>query len=73
MQKSIDNGTTVLLADEVMVLTDGYSFGTVVRLGKETADTAWYEVTAEEAEAMQAEEVTDEDYRAALRELGVKV
>ena len=73
MQKIIENGTVVLLADKGMMLTDGYSFGTVVRLGKETDDTAWYEITAEEAEAMVADEVTAEDYQAALREMGVKV
>lgn len=73
MQTIIDNGTVVLLADEGMMLTDGTSPVSVVRLGKETDDTGWYEITAEEAEAMQAEEVIDEDYLAALRELGVKV
>ena len=73
MQKTIDNGTTVLLADEGMMLTDGSSFGSVVRLGKESTDSAWYEITAEEAEAMMEEEVTEADYQAALREMGVKV
>lgn len=73
MQKTIDNGTTVLLADEGMMLTDGSSFGSVVRLGKESTGSSWYEITAEEAEAMMEEEVTEADYQAALREMGVKV
>ena len=73
MQKTIDNGTMVLLADKGMMLTDGSSFGSVVRLGKESTDSAWYEITAEEAEAMMEEEVTEADYQAALREMGVKV
>ena len=79
MQKIIDNGTTVLLADEGMMLTDDSSFGTTVRLGKSDDGSKWYEITQAEAEARMAEDIpeeetaTDEDYRAALREMGVKV
>lgn len=62
MQKIIDNGTTVLLADEGMVLTDNSSFGTTVRLGKEDDGTTWYEITEEEyirlTEASNNQEVT---------------
>lgn len=47
MQKIIDNGTTVLLADNGMMLTDDSSFGTTVRLGKEDDGEKWYEITAE--------------------------
>ena len=50
MQKIIENGTTVLLADEGMMLTDDSSFGTTVRLGKGDDGAKWYEITAEEAE-----------------------
>ena len=78
MQKFIDNGTTVLLADEGMMLTDDTSFGTTVRLGKEADADKWYEITAEEAEKRKAEETTKDeateaDYQDALREMGVKV
>lgn len=78
MQKIIDNGTTVLLADEGMMLTDDTSFGTTVRLGKEADADKWYEITAEEAEKRMNEETTedeatDTDYQDALREMGVKV
>lgn len=79
MQKIIDNGTTVLLADEGMMLTDDSSFGTTVRLGKGDDGSGWYEITAEEAKERMNEdiptedEVTDEDYQKALREMGVKV
>lgn len=59
MQKTIDNGTVVLLADEGMVLTDDSSFGTVVRLGKETDDTGWYEITKAEHEAIMAAEMVE--------------
>ena len=78
MQKIIDNGTTVLLADEGMMLTDDSSFGTTVRLGKEADESVWYEITVEEAEKRMngetaEDEATDEDYQNALREMGVKV
>lgn len=78
MQKIIDNGTTVLLADEGMVLTDNSSFGSTVRLGKDDDGAAWYEITAEEAEKRMNDEptegdATEADYQAALREMGVNV
>jgi hypothetical protein len=76
MQKIIDNGTTVLLADDGMMLTDDNSFGTTVHLGKGDDGAKWYEITEEEAEKrMNAEtteeEATDEDYQSALEDLGV--
>ena len=78
MQKTIENGTTVLLADEGMMLTDNSSFGTIVHLGKEDDGAAWYEITAEEAEKRMNEEpaedeATEADYQAALREMGVNL
>lgn len=78
MQKSIENGTTVLRADEGMVLTDGSSFGTTVHLGKSADGSTWYEITEAEAEERMNEDpaeddATEADYRAALREMGVNV
>lgn len=78
MQKIIDNGTTVLLADEGMVLTDDSSFVTTVCLGKEDDGSMWYEITAEEAEKRMNDEPTEDDateadYQAELRRMGVKV
>lgn len=78
MQKTIENGTTVLLADEGMVLTDNSSFVTTVRLGKGDDGSKWYEITAEEAEKRMNDEpteddATEDDYQAALREMGVNV
>lgn len=78
MQKIIDNGTIVLLADEGMMLTDNSSFGTTVRLGKDDDGSKWYEITAEEAEKRMNEETTEDDateadYQAELRRMGVKV
>lgn len=62
MQKIVENGTTVLLADEGMMLTDNSSFGTTVRLGKEDDGATWYEITEEEyigmTEASNNQEVT---------------
>ena len=57
MQKIIENGTIVLLADDGMMLTDGDSYGTTVRLGKEADESAWYEITAEEAQKQMAEDI----------------
>ena len=78
MQKIIDNGTTVLLADEGMMLTDDSSFGTTVRLGKSADGAKWYEITEEEARKRMDDEPSDDDateadYQAALREMGVEV
>lgn len=78
MQKNIENGTTVLLADEGMVLTNDSSFGTTVRLGKGDDGASWYEITAEEAEKRMNDEPTEDDateadYQAELRRMGVKV
>lgn len=78
MQKIIENGTTVLLADDGMMLTDDSSFGTTVRLGKEADESKWYEITEEEAEERMnreptEDEATAEDYQSALREFGVSV
>ena len=62
MQKTIENSTTVLLADEGMMLTDNSSFVTTVRLGKEDDGATWYEITEEEyirlTEASNNQEVT---------------
>lgn len=78
MQKTIENGTTVLLADEGMMLTNDSSFGTTVRLGKGDDGSKWYEITTEEAEKRMNDEPTEEDatvadYQAELRRMGVKV
>jgi len=64
MQKTTDNGVTVLTADAGMRLTNGDAFGTTVRLGKGASANEWREVTVAEAEQMQAdndEELTAEE------------
>ena len=57
MPKIIDNGTTVLIADEGMIFTDGTSFGTTVRLGKEADETEWYKITVEEYQRIVEEQI----------------
>ena len=78
MQKIIENGTTILLADDGMMLTDDSSFGTTVRLGKGDDGSKWYEITAEEAEERMNQQPTEDkateaDYQAELRRLGVEL
>lgn len=78
MQKKNDNGTTVLLADDGMMLTDNSSFVTTVRLGKGDDGSMWYEITEAEAEKRMNDEPTEDDateadYQSALREMGVNV
>ena len=81
MKKNIENGITVLTTDEGMRLTDGNSFVSTVRLGKEDDGSGWTEITEAEAEQRMeamypsddADMATEEDYQAALRQMGVQV
>lgn len=77
MKKAIENGITVLTADDGMKLTNGTSFGSVVYLGANDSESNWYEITEAEAEKLMEgendEEATAEDYEAALAEMGVEV
>ena len=52
MQKIIENGTTVLLADDGMMLTDGETFGTKVHLAPGDSPDNWREIPSEEAQAL---------------------
>lgn len=60
MQKTIDNGTTILTADNGMKLTNGDTFGTTVRLAKTDSPDNWREVTEAEAERLMAEAEEEE-------------
>lgn len=67
-----------LTAAEGMVLTNGREYGKVIYLGIYDTPDNWYEITEEEyaekvREEAEAEMATEEDYRAALREMGVQV
>ena len=78
MQKNIENGITILRADDGMMLTDNSTSGTTVYLGKGDDGASWYEISTEEAEMRMNEEITEDDateadYQAALREMGVNV
>lgn len=55
MQKTIENGVTVLTVDEGMKLTNDSTYASVVRLGKEDSPENWHEITDEEAERLQRE------------------
>ena len=68
----------VLTAKEGYVYTNGETFSRVIRLGKNDSADNWHEITEEEAERLQSEEIeptdteaTEADYIAALEELGV--
>ena len=61
---------TVLTASQGMILTDGTDGGKVIYLPDGADAEAWYEIP--EAD-FHGEGVTEEDYRAALREFGVKL
>lgn len=47
-------------ADEGMVLTNGTAFGVIVYLGKNDSVDNWHEITEEEAERLQNEDVPTE-------------
>ena len=66
----------VLIAREGYVYTNGETFSNIIRLGKNDSAENWHEVTEEEAERLQSEEVlpeeaTETDYINALEDLGV--
>ena len=67
----------VLTAREGYVYTNGETFSTVIRLGKNDSADNWHEITEEEAERLQSAETetpteaTEADYISALEDLGV--
>ena len=67
----------VLTAKEGYVYTNGETYSTVIRLGKNDNADNWHEITEEEAERLQSDETptdneaTETDYINALEELGV--
>lgn len=55
------------------ILTDGNIYGTIIFLAEGMDESSFYEITTEEYAMITAdEEATEEDYQAALEELGVK-
>ncbi len=68
----------VLTAREGYVYTNGETFSSVIRLGKNDSVNNWYEITEEEAERLQnidtptETEATEADYISALEDLGVQ-
>lgn len=55
----ITEKVTVLKAEEGKTLTNGEAFGKVVYLGKNDSADNWYEITDEEAEKLQEEELKE--------------
>lgn len=65
---------TILRAPEGMMLTDGNVYGTIIYLEEGRDGSYFTAITKEEYEArMASPEAEEEDYRAALKNLGVKV
>ena len=66
-----------MVATEGMIYTNGETYGREILLGTGDSPDNWYEITEAEYEAKMEESAMDsataEDYRAALREMGVKV
>lgn len=71
-----------LTASEDMMLTNGDIYGSIVYLGVNDSAENWYEITQEEyfdilaqreAEMDERNIATEEDYRTALRDMGVNV
>lgn len=67
-----------LVASEGMVLTNGQVYGVEVFLGTGDSADNWHEITEAEYEAFMKSDTdentaTEEDYQAALREMGVNV
>lgn len=64
MQKTTKNGTTVLTADEGLVLTNGQAYGSTVWLAPSDSPDNWREITEAEAERMMAEADADPELTA---------
>lgn len=68
MRKEVIKGITVLYAEENAYLTNGEVFTDSVYLGKNASESSWRDATAEEKEAREreqeseeADEITDEE------------
>lgn len=60
----------VIKAPEGKYLTDGEIYGRTIYLAEDIDESTFYEITEKELEAIQAE-AESEDYKEALRKLGV--
>ena len=64
----------VIKASEGHILTNGEIYGTVIYLAEGMSADAFYEIILEEYDAIfSSEEVTEDDYKTALGEMGVKL
>ena len=65
-----------IVAKDGYILTNGSAFGKIVFLGAHDSKENWYEITFEEYDKIvntEPEEVTEEDYVEALRNMGVEI
>ena len=64
----------VITATEGNILTNGEIYGTEIYLADGVDGAGFYEITLEEYKViLEGEDVTDEDYREALKEMGVRI
>lgn len=64
----------VITATEGNILTNGEIYGTEIYLADGMDGAGFYEITLEEYKViLEGEDVTDEDYREALKEMGVRI
>jgi hypothetical protein len=64
----------VLRASEGFILTNGKNYGRVIYLAEGMSADGYYEIPMAEYEAMwSSEKATEDDYQAALGEMGVKL
>ena len=59
MEKTTQNGITVLTAGPGMRLTNGETFGSVVCLGVHDSESNWQEITEAQARAIEEARVND--------------
>ena len=68
------NERNILQATEGHILTNGTVYGTEIWLADGVSGEDFYEITLAEYEAItNSEEATEDDYRNALNDMGVKV
>ncbi len=61
MRKEVIKGITVLYAEEDAYLTNGEVFTDSVYLGKNASESSWRDATAEEKEAWEREQESEEE------------
>ncbi len=64
----------IITASEGHILTDGDTYGTLIYLAEGNDGSDYYEITLDEYNSiLTSEDADEEDYRAALCEMGVSL